>query len=233
MGAGDVAEPVAVDVVFERFPASVRGAVIVRGADADPHQIALRAADVVELTAPSRPVRPVAIDPVTVDIAPRSEVLIPFDIAFGGLEPGWYAVVAEVQVDGQQRVRGPDPREGRRFLVTWPGGTMRRGTVEVGRPIPESGGAEVDRLECKTDRLVVRWRHAPGEEPAFGDLRVLADGRALPTLESSYRPDAGERTTVVYPVPKAQERLTLELDRRRGPDGATERGTWSLEVKLG
>lgn len=239
MGAGNLSEePVSIEVVFERFPASVRGAVVVRGLDPDPHQVALTEAEVVELRTPSRPVRPVSVDRVTVDIAPRGEVLLPYDIPFAGLQPGWYALVAEVRVDGQRRVRGPADVAEKRFVVPWPGHLVRRGTVQVGGRIrvPGSPGAAVDRVECRADRAVVRWRHAPSEDPdfrEFGELRVLADGRGLALLDSGYRAATGARTTAVYPVLKANRTLTLELDRRYRRGGSPRRGAWSLDVGLG
>lgn len=230
-------DPVSVGVVFERFPASVRGAIVVRGADPDPHQVSLTRADVVELRSPNRPARPVALETVTVELAPRDEVLLPFDIPFAGLDPGWYGVVAEVAVDGQRRVRGPTAAEAKRFLVAWPGQLVRKGTVVVDSTIaiPGTPGAVVDRVECRGDRAVIRWHHEPSDDPEFrqfGELRVLADGKPLPLIESSYQPAAGTRSTVVYPVLKANQALVLEIDRRFSPDGHTDRGRWSLELPL-
>ena len=228
--------PVAVRTVFERFPASVRGAVAVRGADADPHQVKLAAAAVVELGAPMRGVRDVSVQQATVDIAPHREVLFPFEIPLAGLDPGWYGVMAEVVVDGAQTVRGPE-EHGKKFLIPWPRGAVRRGTVEAGLRIevPGSKGADVDRVECKGDRAVVRWRHEPGEPgsaPEFPELFVLADGRRLPMLESSADPFAGGRTTVVYPVLAQDRTLTFQLDRRNRPGQGPERGPWSAELQL-
>ncbi len=228
--------PVAVRTVFERFPASVRGAVAVLGADPDPHQVALSGAAVVELGAPTRPVRDVSVQQATVDIAPRREVLFPFEIPLAGLDPGWYGVMAEVVVDGVQTVTGPGEHI-RRFLVPWPRGKVRRGILEAGLKIevPGSKGADVDRVECKGDRTVVRWHQEPGESgvPAeFEDLAVLADGRRLPALEGSSEPSAGARTTVVYPVLAHHRTLTFQLDRRNWPGQPPERGPWSAQLAL-
>jgi hypothetical protein len=228
--------PVAVRTVFERFPASVRGAVAVRGADADPHQVALSGAAVVELAAPTRSVRDVSIQHATVDIAPRREVLIPFEIPLAGLDPGWYGVMAEVVVDGAETVKGPGEHV-RRFLVPWPRGTVRRGIVDARLKIevPGSKGAEVDRVECKGDRTVVRWHHEPvegGTAPEFDELTVLADGRRLPVLGSTLEPSAGGRATVVYPVLGRYRMLTFQLERRNRPGEAPERGPWSAELAL-
>ncbi len=108
--------PVSVEVVFDRFPASVRGAVVVRGMDSEPHQVELSGADVVLPDALDRPVREIDIDRTTIDIAPHREVLIPFDIPFVGLDPGSYCISAEVHVDASTRVRGPDGGS-KRFTV--------------------------------------------------------------------------------------------------------------------
>jgi hypothetical protein len=239
VGARDLTEgtpgpavPVTVGVVFERFPASIRGAVVVRGADPDPHQVGLVQAWVAEAHAWSRTTHPVAVDPVVVDLAPRAEVMIPFDVPLGAMRPGWYVVAAEVDVDGQERVRGPE--DGKRFLVPWPGEQVRKGpvTADVAIRVPGSSGAVVERLVCKGDRAVVRWRHAPGEEPEFGELRVAAGSRKLPVLESSHDPATGARTSVVHPVFKDDRRITFELDRRLVSGKPPQRGKWSASLDL-
>lgn len=239
MGAGDLTPagadpdaPVAVGAVFERFPASIRGAVVVRGMDPDPHQVRFVEASVVEAAGSGRPVCRVGVDPVTVDIAPRAEVLIPFDVPLAGIAPGWYVVSAEVEVDGHRRVRGPE--NGKRFVVPWPRESVRMGTVRADRAIdvPAGGEAVIERLECKADRTVIRWRHGAGEEPEFGELRVSAGSRRLPVLEGSFDPATGARTTVAYPVLKSHRRLVFELDRRFLPGQPPQRGPWSTTLDL-
>ena len=235
MGGGDLSG-IGVDTVFERFPASVRGAVVVRGRDRDPHQIRLTDARVIEVPAPTRPVRTLDLGDVVMDVAPRREVMIPFEIPFAGLEPGWYEVLAEVEVDGQERVTGPEePR--RRFVVAWPGGAVRRGRVEAGLQIrvPGSRGATIERVDLRADAAVVSWRHAPADDPGFrelGELRVLAGGRRLPVTGSEYDWSTGARVTTVYPVLKEHHRLVFELDRRYRKGRPVERGTWSASLDL-
>ncbi|HZA61064.1 MAG TPA: hypothetical protein VE754_05195 [Actinomycetota bacterium] len=227
MGARNLSDdPVTVDVVFDRFPASVRGAVVVRGADANPHQTVLTSLNVVEVRAPGRALAPVAVDQATVDLAPRREVFLPFELPFAELGPGWYGIVAQVLVDGLDTVKSAVP--GKLFSVAWPSGTVRRGTVDVGKPIEVPGTASIDRVECKADRAVVRWQHQPAE--AEPELKVLADGKPLPTIEGTNRD--GSRTTVVYPVLKAHHRLLLRIEKVQDV-GQTVRGPWELEVPLG
>lgn len=231
-----MSEPVSVGVVFERFPASVRGALVFRGLDPEPHQVALSEARVVELRAPGRASRSVEVGPVTVDVAPRGEVLVPFDVPFQDLGPGWYAVTAEVVVDGQLRVRGPNAPAGR-FAVGWPSGTVRRGALDADLRIkvPGSEGAHVERVECKAESAVVRWRHAPSEDPGFrefDELRVTADGKRLPVIDGTYDHATGRRTTVVYPVLKGHRELGFELDRRNRAGKAAQKGRWSSTLPL-
>jgi hypothetical protein len=227
--------PVAVDVVFERFPASVRGAVVVRGTDSEPHQIRLDALSVTEAHATSRVVHEVPAGPVTVDVVPRGEILIPFDVPFAELAPGWYGVVSAVVVDGQRRIQGPD--EVKRFVVPWPPEEVRRGSIPADLPIrvPGSRGAVVERVDCKPDRAIVRWRHAPGEraaEPEFPDLRVFAGSRRLPNVDSGGDPGTGERITVTHPVLKRHRQLTFEIDRRVRYGRPAVRGKWSASLDL-
>lgn len=223
------------DAVFERFPASVRGAIVVRGIDRDPHQVRLIEAGVVQV-GPSRTVRALELGRVTVDVAPRDRVMIPFEVPFADLDPGWYTVQAEVDVDGQESVRGPLEAE-RRFCVTWPSGVVRRGSVEAGARIkvPGSEGAAIDRLVCRADSAVVHWRHAAGDEPGmreFGDLKVSAGRRRLHVLDDEHEWSTGSRTTTIYPVLRDDDELVFELDRRHLPGKPAQRGRWSATLRL-
>jgi hypothetical protein len=207
VGAGNLTDrpdaPVSVDTVFDRFPASVRGAVVIRALDPEPHQIRLLAVRVAEAHDPSREVQPVGVETVTVDVAPHREVLVPFDVPFSGLGPGWYCVVAEIEVDGTLRARGPEGG-GKRFVVPWPSSEVRRADL---RPNLKIGDAVIERIECKADRTAVRWR--PGE--ATEQLRLSADKRRLPTVDVTDDPKSGARITVAHPTPKRADGLTIEL----------------------
>ena len=144
-------------------------------------------------------------------------------------------MAADVVVDGQRRIRGPE--EPKRFVVPWPTDEVRKGTIpaDLAIRVPSSEGAVVERVDCKSDRAVVRWHHASGEDPAtpeFADLRVFAGSRRLPPLEGSHDPATGARTTVVHPVLKRHRRLTFEIDRRFRPGRPPQRGKWSATLDL-
>lgn len=219
MGTGNLTEqeaaPVSVDVVFDRFPASVRGAVVVRGLDSEPHQIRIIGAAVVMAHDPRRAVHPVAVDPATVDVAPHREVLVPFDVPFAELSPGWYCVVADVQVDGSARLRGPQGG-GKRFGVPWSSEEVRR--IDL-KPNLKLGPAVIERVQSKPDRTEIRWR-LTGSEKA--ELRVSAGSRRLPVVETVDDPRTAGRLSVAHPIPKRTEQLTFELaEKGRGKASAT------------
>jgi hypothetical protein len=217
VGARDLSDgpgrPVSVDTVFDRFPASVRGAVVVRAVDREPHQIRLVTADVVPAHDLARSVQEVTAERATIDVAPHREVLIPFDVPLGGLDPGWYCVVAEVEVDGGPRLRGPQDG-GKRFVVPWPSADVRRADL---RPNLEVGGALIERVELKTDRTAVRWR--PPAEAPHAQLRLRLGSRRLPVVEVTE--DRGVRSTVAHPVPKLATHLDLEVTAGKGRAAAT------------
>src|SRR5262249_31786032 len=88
-GAGGVVtEPVSVRTRFERFPATVKGALVFRGEDPDPHQIEVRGARVVAFSGSSE--RDVPVELAVVTVPPRQDVFVPFEMSVGDLEPGWY-----------------------------------------------------------------------------------------------------------------------------------------------
>jgi hypothetical protein len=220
------AEPshgVALDVVFERFPASVRGAIRLRGLDGDPHQVRVAEARAVEAGDPSRRAVSIALDPVTVDVVPRGDVVVPFDVPFASLEPGWYRIEASGLVDGQHDVHGP-PDE-RRFLVPWPSEEVRRGEVRVGGRL-QVGGARVrvDRVEGKADRAIVRWHTDPAAEV---QLRILVARHRLPILDPAPAGTA-ERATVTYPILRRFDALKFELDASR--PGKVKRSAISVDL---
>ncbi len=207
--------PVTVGVVFDTFPASVRGAVVVRGQDPEPHQIRLSGASVVEAHALARPVRSITVDEAVVDVAPHGEVLIPFDVPFAELRPGWYCVSALVVVDGSHRIQGPEGG-GKRFVVPWPQEEVRRADL---RPNLKVGSAVIERIECRADRTAVRWR--PPSDAGEADLRVSAGSRRLPVVEVSDDPRTGFRTTITHPVPSRATHLTFEALQGAGRSRAS------------
>jgi hypothetical protein len=214
-----VSEPVSVRARFERFPATVKGAFIIRGEDPDPHQVVFREARVVAVGGAQT--HPIAMAAATLDVAPRRDVFVPFEMGVTDIDPGWYELECELDVDGRpQTFPG-----GRRFSVAWPRATVRRGQVQVGRAIDLPGGAtvKVEQIDCGGDSIKVHVQVTPPEPLT---VRLSADGGRLPVLESDFEGSTGRGKVVAYPLLRAHSSLRIDV-RAPSPTG---RGT--LDVPL-
>jgi hypothetical protein len=217
----DPAAPVAVQTRFDRFPATIKGALVLRGADSYPHHVRLASADIVRL--PDEAAKPVPFGDLIVNVAPARDLFLPFEAPISDLEPGWYVVRSEIQVDGGRSF----VNQGRAFSIPWPRVEVRTGTVKVDAASNVAGReCQVDRIEMKADRTIVVWHEphaaapAPGSDdadqpapPPRTEATLSADGRALPPVPAETGRDAtgDERRATFYPVPKAAQKLRLTL----------------------
>jgi hypothetical protein len=191
-----VSDPISVRARFERFPATVKGAFILRGEDANPHQVVVGSARVAALGAGGS--SPVPMAPVTLDVVPHRDVFVPFELPLSELEPGWYTLVCDVDVDGSPATYDG----GRRFSVPWPRATVRRGAVKVGRHVKLEGTTvHVEQVDCAGDSIKVHLRVEPAAEVT---LKLFADGRRLQVLELEL--DEGDRTRQGDGIPPAADR---------------------------
>lgn len=223
MTGPDAPTGVSVRTRFERFPATVKGAFVIRGEDADPHQVRFVQARVVRVPGGGSGVS-LAIDPVVVDVAPHHDVFVPFEFTVADLEPGWYALESQLEVDGARRIFPGD----RRFVVPWPRSQVRRGTVQVGRSAAIAGGAtvELSRLEMEATSLTLHYSVSP-PEPV--DIRLSAGASRVEPLGESYDPATGKGKVSAYPLPVASRTLRIEIAPGRRGRG---RGAASVEVDL-
>jgi hypothetical protein len=200
----DRTERVSIRASFERFPATVKGAFVLRGADRDPHQVRIDAARVREVS--GRGGLPIGLDPVTLDVAPNLDLFVPFEFAITELTAGWYGLECDVAIDGDvEQVRPP-----KRFAVPWPRATVRRGNVRVDRTARVANGPKVhvEHVECGGDSIRVAYSTDPAEALT---LRLSADGSALPILETEFDPTTGHGKVTAYPVMRTHERLTIDV----------------------
>jgi hypothetical protein len=204
--------PVSVRARFERFPATVKGAFVIRGEDADPHQVSILAGRVVRL--PGAAVRDLPLGPVTLDAPPHQDVFVPFEASIADLDPGWYGFQVELEVDGSRHDYSGD----RRFSVPWPRGTVRTGTLRIQSEIAlGDASARVDRVQCTGDAATVRLRVEP---PQAVGVELRADGDRLPVIEVALDEATGEVIATAYPVLRRHRRLRIELRVLRGKDAA-------------
>jgi hypothetical protein len=201
---------------YDRFPATIKGAFVLRGEDPDPHQVRIHGARVVAV---GRDVAwPLGLRPAVVDVAPRRDLFVPFEFPTVNLEPGWYGLEIALEVDGHPtRIAC-----GRPFSVPWPRAAVRRGQVRLAKVVSVGRiRVGVERLDLSGDSLKVRLT---ADAPELPPLRLSADGEPVPIVEQTFEPGRGEGVVVAYPLLRSQGRLRIEIGR--GADRAT------LEVPL-
>jgi hypothetical protein len=185
---------------------SLKGALVMRGADGNPHQVRLGATRVVELG--GKGTAPMGVAPATLDVAPNRDLFVPFEFPVAELEPGWYAIECEVSIDGSPATVRP----GERFAVPWPRGSTRRDQLSVGRSVQVGGGkVRLDRLECTIDSITVAY------EGSEASLSLSADGARLPVLDATFDPETGTGVVTAYPVLKSQHRLAVSIKGAADP----------------
>lgn len=199
------APSVSVRARFERFPATVKGAFLIRGEDADPHLVVLHEARVASIGAGSG--RPVDLGEVVLDVAPHRDVFVPFEFAVSDLPPGWYGLECDLEVDG---VSGTYPG-GKRFVVPWPRAAVRRGTVRVDRSAPVGHGkVRIEQVECVGDSIKL---HLVAEPPVLPPVRLSADGDTVALLDEEFDEETGRGRVTAYPLLRSQEVLRIEVGR--------------------
>jgi len=202
-------ERVSIRAHFERFPATLKGAFVLRGADRDPHQVRIEAARVTEMA--GRGAQPMGVDPVTLDVAPHLDLFVPFEVPLLDLGPGWYRLELEVVIDGVPGVVHP----GERFSMAWPRGSMRRGSAAVGSVISMgSSSVTIEQVECTPDSVRVTYA-----APLRAALSLAADEATLSQIDEDFDPEAGRGRVVTYPAAKTQTRLSVAV---RGADDTVE-----------
>jgi hypothetical protein len=220
-GAGEAQLPIEVETRYERFPASLKGAFVMRGADGNPHAVQIASARVAQI--PSGPAKPFDVETRIIDVAPRRDLFVPFEAPVSDTPPGWYVVESTMKVDGG----GEFVFASRPFTIPWPRNDVRRGTIPVEKVV-RVGKEEVriDRIEMGGDAAAVIW-WPEGKEPPDAlseasaepemEAILIADGDALDVLPAaqSWRSgrselrSRGEHRTVSYPVPRSTRSLAV------------------------
>ena len=204
----DAPELVAIRAHFEKFPATVKGAFVLRSADRDPHQVVIHAARVAELSGAAS--YPIELQEATLDVAPKLDFFVPFEFPITELAAGWYGLEADVDIDGVPRLERPE----RRFAMAWPRATVRRGSVPVGERVEVEGGPTVlvDHVECAGDSISVHFAADPPEPVKW---KLQADGRKLALLDTQLDETSGAGRATAYPLMKTHRSLTIEVSQRR------------------
>jgi hypothetical protein len=188
---------VAIRAKFERFPAAVKGAFLVRGSDGLPHQVRLADAHAAELGGGDS--QPVVVESVVLEVSPTQETFVPFEISTIDMPAGWYQLECDVVVDGD----ATSVRPGDRFSMSWPRAALRRGTVPIGAKVAE---VSFESLECLGDSIRVSFA-----ADAAPDVSLSVDGRPHTILEVEFDATSGRGRVIGYPVLRANQRLSIAV----------------------
>jgi hypothetical protein len=224
--SGPAGIPVQVQIRFERFPVSIKGAFVLKGGDGDPHAVTFDFARVARI--PSGPSKPIFLEDRQLDVAPNRELFVPFEVPVSEMDPSWYTVESSVRVDGGRSYE----HAGRPFTIPWPRSDVRKGTIQVGKTVRVGElSFPVERVELGWDSAAVLWRTPEG--PQKGTARAGPDARAvliadgteleqLPDLAGSKLSEprsAGEVRSVTYPVLRATHSLGVSVELASGEAG--------------
>jgi hypothetical protein len=205
-------ERISIRAHYERFPASVKGAFVLRAADGQPHQVRLEGARVAEIAGAGG--CSIDLAPATLDVAPNLDLFVPFEFATTDLGPGWFELVCDVAVDGVAGKEHP----GERFPVAWPRASTRRGIVNIGRAVAAGDGkVRLEQLECTSDSVRVTYtadHHA--------SIALTADGMKVGLIGEAFDEETRTGTVTGYPALKNHARMGIDVKGSSGP----------VEVKL-
>jgi hypothetical protein len=157
--------------------------------------------------------REVPIAPATIDVAPKRAVFVPFEFGVSELDPGWYDLECDLEVDG---IPGVYPG-GKRFVVPWPRATVRRGAVQVGRTVAlgkdRKVKVEVEHVDCGGDSIKL---HLAASPPEALSVVLSADGDPIEVLDAEFDLETGRGKVTAYPVMRTHS----DEDQRRAPRSA-------------
>ena len=205
--------PVLVQTRYDRFPATVKGAFVLRGGDANPHLARLLRAGI-DLV-PEGQVKEIPMGDIRVDVAPGKDLYVPFEASITDLNPGWFVIASDMQIDGGSVM----PTASRPFSVPWPRGEVRTGSTPVEATTSVGGRrVHIERIELKNDRTIVVWR----EEDALDSessihAEVTAGGGALAAVpDATQEGRLGERRSIFYPASRDVNLLALSFALESG-----------------
>ena len=202
---------------FDHAPTSLKGALILRGEDANPHQVVLSDVRLVAVDGTWDAGRALRLPGSTVDVAPRRDVFVPFEVGVADLDPGWYGFRCETVVDG---IAGTFDG-GRRFAVPWPRGSVRRTTVKVDAALRLGAASiRVAQVECAGDSVRVPFVAEPAVRPT---ATASADGVPVPVIDVEVDA-AGKGRVLAYPALRSHATYRVEF----AVDGASA----TLDVPL-
>jgi hypothetical protein len=192
---------------YERFPATIKGAFVLRGEGRDPRQVRIEDARVIEVSGGGS--QSIAMEPVTLEVAPHLDLFVPFEVPLTELGAGWYSLECDVVIDGVPDVVHP----GDRFPVAWPRATVRRGPVPVGKSLDVAGDTvAIDQIDCTGDSIKIGFTATKAPT-----LKLTADGATVPVLDAQFDDATGRGKIVGYPLMRTQRALSIDAIGAKRP----------------
>ncbi|HVD70629.1 MAG TPA: hypothetical protein VNG34_07230 [Actinomycetota bacterium] len=192
---------------YERFPATIKGAFVLRGEGRDPRQVRIEDARVIEVSGGGS--QSIAMEPVTLEVAPHLDLFVPFEVPLTELGAGWYSLECDVVIDGVPDVVHP----GDRFPVAWPRATVRRGPVPVGKSLDVAGDTvAIDQIDCTGDSIKIGFTATKAPT-----LKLTADGATVPVLDAQFDDATGRGKIVGYPLMRTQRALSIDASGAKRP----------------
>jgi len=209
--------PVLVQTRYDRFPATVKGAFVLRGGDANPHLARLVRAGI-DLV-PEGQVKEIPMGDIRVDVAPAKDLYVPFEVSITDLNPGWFVIGSDMQIDGGEILRSAS----RPFSVPWPRGEVRTGSTPVDATAHVGGRTvRIERIELRNDRTIVVWREddALESESAIHAEVATGGGPLAAVPDSTQEGRLGERRSIFYPASRDVNLLALSFALESGERSA-------------
>ena len=192
---------------YERFPATIKGAFVLRGEGRDPRQVRIEDARVIEVSGGGS--QSITMEPVTLEVAPHLDLFVPFEVPLTELGAGWYSLECDVEIDGVPDVVHP----GDRFPVAWPRATVRRGPIPVGKSLDVSGDTvAIDQIDCAGDSIKIGFTATKAPT-----LKLTVDGASVPVLDVQFDDATGRGKIVGYPLMRTQRALSIDASGAKRP----------------
>ena len=200
----------------------MKGAFVLRGADPNPHQVVVRRARVRSVGDEEQ--RDLPLGSATLDVAPRRDVFVPFELSVTELPPGWYGLECDLDVDGMPSTMAGE----RRFFVPWPRASVRRGEVRIDAnlALPDGAKVSIERVDCALDSVKLFYAVDP---PVDVRMRLSADGDPLHELEREFDDDTGKGRITATPMLRSHGTLRVEVGAEKERSRAKEA---TVEVPL-
>ena len=206
---------------YDRFPATVKGAFVLRGGDANPHLVRVVRAGIDSVSGGAA--KDIPMGHVDVDVAPGAR---PVRARSRPGSPSWSPAGTSSRPSCRWTAARSERSASRPFSVAWPRAQVRTGSVSArtSRFAWARPRCVVDRAELKSDRVILVWRPEGGGGEDESNAATRCASRSRPAA-GSCRGAAGARA----PSRSRASSARSTIRRRTAP----QRSSWSSSRAAG